>query len=81
VAWLVLISWIIGNVVNWAVDYFVVTSHRILLTSGAFARKVGIMPLAKVTDMSFQRTSSDRMLGYGEVIVESAGPGPGAQTN
>src|SRR5580698_9677090 len=60
-------------VVNWAVDYFVVTSHRILLTSGVFTRKVAMMPLTKVTDMSFQRTFSGRMLGYGEFIVESAG--------
>jgi hypothetical protein len=32
-----------------------------------------MMPLTKVTDMSFQRTFSGRMLGYGEFIVESAG--------
>jgi uncharacterized membrane protein YdbT with pleckstrin-like domain len=69
----VLFGWMIWNVVNWAVDYFVVTSHRILLTSGVFTRKVAMMPLTKVTDMSFQRTFSGRMLGYGEFIVESAG--------
>jgi uncharacterized membrane protein YdbT with pleckstrin-like domain len=73
IAWLVLFGWMIWNVVNWAVDYFVVTSHRILLTSGVFTRKVAMMPLTKVTDMSFQRTFSGRMLGYGEFIVESAG--------
>ena len=73
VAWLVLFGWMIWNVINWAVDYFVVTSHRILLTSGVFTRKVAMMPLTKVTDMSFQRTFSGRMLGYGEFIVESAG--------
>jgi len=73
VAWLVLFGYMIWNVINWAVDYFVVTSHRILLTSGVFTRKVAMMPLTKVTDMSFQRTFSGRMLGYGEFIVESAG--------
>jgi uncharacterized membrane protein YdbT with pleckstrin-like domain len=72
-AWLVLFVWFIWKAVNWAVDYFVVTSHRILLTSGVFTRKVGMMPLTKVTDMSFQRTFAGRMLGFGEFIVESAG--------
>lgn len=72
-AWLVLFGWWIWNVVNWAVDYFVVTSHRILLTSGVLTRKVAMMPLSKVTDMSFQRTFAGRMLGFGEFIVESAG--------
>ena len=72
-AWLVLFVRMIWKAVNWAVDFFVVTSHRILLTSGVFTRKVAMMPLTKVTDMSFQRTFSGRMLGYGEFIVESAG--------
>ena len=31
------------------------------------------MPLSKVTDMSFQRSFGGRILGYGELIVESAG--------
>jgi uncharacterized membrane protein YdbT with pleckstrin-like domain len=72
-AWVVLFGWMIWNVVNWAVDYFVVTSHRILLTSGVLTRKVAMMPLTKVTDMSFQRSFAGRMLGFGEFIVESAG--------
>jgi hypothetical protein len=32
-----------------------------------------MLPLSKVTDMSFQRTWTGRILGYGEFIVESAG--------
>jgi len=32
-----------------------------------------MMPLAKVTDMSFRRSALGRLLGYGEFIVESAG--------
>jgi uncharacterized membrane protein YdbT with pleckstrin-like domain len=72
-AWLVLFGWMIWKVINWAVDYFVVTSHRILLTSGVLTRKVAMMPLTKVTDMSFQRTFAGRMFGFGEFIVESAG--------
>ena len=58
---------------NWAVDYFVVTSHRFIETSGLFNRKVAMMPLAKVTDMTFQRSVLGRMLGYGTFILESAG--------
>jgi uncharacterized membrane protein YdbT with pleckstrin-like domain len=69
----VLFGRMIWKVVNWAVDYFVVTSHRILLTSGVFTRSVAMMPLTKVTDMRFQRTFAGRMLGFGEFIVESAG--------
>ena len=71
--WVGLALNLIWQATNWAVDYFVVTSQRMMLTSGIFTRKVGMMPLGKVTDMSFQRTFAGRVLGYGEFIVESAG--------
>jgi uncharacterized membrane protein YdbT with pleckstrin-like domain len=58
---------------NWSVDYFVVTSHRFIETSGLFSRKVAMMPLVKVTDMTFQRSFLGRILGYGTFILESAG--------
>jgi hypothetical protein len=32
-----------------------------------------MMPLSKVTDMSFQRSIIGQMLGYGEFVLESAG--------
>jgi membrane protein YdbS with pleckstrin-like domain len=71
--WGLLMIRLIWEAVNWAVDYFVITSKRILLTSGVFTRSVAMMPLSKVTDMSFRRTFAGRMLGYGEFVVESAG--------
>ena len=72
-AWGVLLIRLIWKVANWSVDYFVVTSQRMLLTTGLLTRKVAMMPLVKVTDMSFQRSSVGRLLGYGEFILESAG--------
>jgi uncharacterized membrane protein YdbT with pleckstrin-like domain len=72
-AWVALLLRMIWFAVNWAVDYFVVTSERMLLTSGLFSRKVAMMPLTKVTDMSFRRSFAGRLFGYGEFIVESAG--------
>jgi membrane protein YdbS with pleckstrin-like domain len=72
-AWLVLLLRLVVKVADWAVNYFVVTSQRMLLATGLIIRKVNMMPLTKVTDMSFQRTTLGRVLGYGEFIVESAG--------
>ena len=71
--WGLLMLRLIWEAVNWAVDYFVITSKRILLTSGVFTRNVAMMPLSKVTDMSFRRSLTGRMLGYGDFVVESAG--------
>jgi uncharacterized membrane protein YdbT with pleckstrin-like domain len=81
-AWLVYLAWIgwgillvrlIWKAMGWAVDYFVVTSQRMILTSGVLTRRVAMMPLAKVTDMSFERSFGGRLFGYGDFILESAG--------
>jgi membrane protein YdbS with pleckstrin-like domain len=58
---------------EWSQDYFAVTSERMLEASGVFTRKIAMMPLVKVTDMSFQRSTVGRILGYGKFILESAG--------
>src|SRR5579875_3439635 len=73
VAWLLLLGYLVFEALNWLVNYFVVTSQRMLLTSGFITRKVAMMPLVKVTDMSFQRDFQGRLLGYGTFILESAG--------
>ena len=73
VLWAVLLLRLAVKVFEWSVNYFVVTSQRMLLSTGIVTHKVNMMPLSKVTDMSFQRSATGRILGYGEFIVESAG--------
>jgi uncharacterized membrane protein YdbT with pleckstrin-like domain len=69
----ILLLWVIAKVIEWAVVYFVITSQRLLLLQGVLTKKMNMMPLTKVTDMSFQRSPLGQILGYGEFIVESAG--------
>jgi membrane protein YdbS with pleckstrin-like domain len=73
IAWLVLVARLLYKVWEWLEDYFVVTSQRLLLATGILTRNINMMPLSKVTDMSFKRSTMGRLLGYGEFIVESAG--------
>jgi uncharacterized membrane protein YdbT with pleckstrin-like domain len=58
---------------EWAADRIVVTDQRILEVSGLLTRKVASMPLEKVTDMVYSRSVMGRILGYGDMVVESAG--------
>src|SRR3984957_8109568 len=46
-AWLVLFVRLIWKVVTWSVDSFVVTSERLLLTTGFLTRRGNMMPLTK----------------------------------
>ena len=71
--WAVVLLRLLWKVLDWSLNYFVITSQRLLLAQGFLLRKVNMMPLAKVTDMSFQRSAMGQLLGYGEFIVESAG--------
>jgi len=73
VVWGLVFLRLVVKVFEWGETYFVVTSQRFLLATGIVTRKVNMMPLAKVTDMSFQRSAMGRILGYGEFILESAG--------
>jgi len=73
ILWAILLLRLVGKVFEWSENYFVVTSQRMLLASGIITRKVNMMPLTKVTDMSFQRSTMGRILGYGQFILESAG--------
>ena len=78
--WAVLVFRLVVKFLNWFVDYFVITSKRLLSATGLFTRTINMMPLTKVTDMRFERTATGRLLGYGKFIVESAGQEQALQT-
>lgn len=72
-AWFALVGWAIWKVVQWRHDWFVATDVRLLLTYGLITRQVAMMPLVKVTDMTYNRSPLGRLLGYGTFVMESAG--------
>jgi hypothetical protein len=71
--WALLFCYLLWQLIEWWFDRFIVTDRRIMLVTGLVTRKVAMMPLVKVTDMSYKRSVLARILGYGEFIMESAG--------
>jgi uncharacterized membrane protein YdbT with pleckstrin-like domain len=61
------------KVLEWWVELIVITDKRFLITSGIIVTKISMMPITKVTDMSYLRSFAGRLLGYGTLRVESAG--------
>jgi hypothetical protein len=57
----------------WWVERIVITDKRVMLAKGILTHNIGMMPLSKVTDLTFERTMTGRMMGYGTMIIESAG--------
>lgn len=73
VLWAVLMLFVGWRLVDWYYDRFVLTNKRVLLVEGILNRRVGMMPLARVTDMAYKQTLLGRMLDYGTFVLESAG--------
>jgi hypothetical protein len=71
--WFALLGRLAWYALDWRHDWFVATDKRLVLTYGVLTRRVAMMPLAKVTDMSFVRTIPGRVFGYGKFVLESAG--------
>ncbi|MDQ3764599.1 MAG: PH domain-containing protein [Actinomycetota bacterium] len=61
------------KVLEWWIEVIIVTDKRFMLTSGIIETKNSMMPITKVTDMSFMRPVIGQLLGYGTLRVESAG--------
>lgn len=61
------------HLMEWWVERIVITDKRFMITSGIFTTNVAMMPVSKITDLTYKRTLFGRMLGYGTLIVESAG--------
>jgi membrane protein YdbS with pleckstrin-like domain len=72
-AWTAVLAYLAWCIIEWWADRFVVTNKRVMLVHGILTRKVGMMPLTKVTDMSYERSVLARLLGYGVFVMESAG--------
>jgi membrane protein YdbS with pleckstrin-like domain len=72
-SWLAILGRAMWKFLEWRKDWFVATDRRLLLIYGIFSRRVAMMPLSKVTDLSYNRSPMGRLLGYGEFVMESAG--------
>ncbi len=73
VGWLAVTAWALWQTLNWYRDYFIATDRRLINLYGIFTRQVAMMPLGKVTDMTYKRTMPGKFFGYGTFVVESAG--------
>lgn len=61
------------RLLQWRHDWFIATDKRLLMRYGLVTHKVAMMPLAKVTDMTYERTVPGQLIGYGRFVMESAG--------
>ena len=67
------VAWPLPALIRWATSHFVVTTDRLVHRSGWFAKRSMEVPLENINDVRFGQTVFERMIGAGDLIVESAG--------
>jgi membrane protein YdbS with pleckstrin-like domain len=61
---------------RWRTTHYVITTHRVMVRRGILTKQGKDITLSKITDVSFQQTLLDRMIGAGSLHIESAGDSP-----
>jgi uncharacterized membrane protein YdbT with pleckstrin-like domain len=66
--------WTIAVWLRWEGDSLTVTDQRVVLEEGVFQRTSKVIPLGRVQDVSTVQTLLGRLLDYGTVEIDAAGP-------
>jgi uncharacterized membrane protein YdbT with pleckstrin-like domain len=70
VAWA---GWLILKYFQWTMTYFVVTSRRVIYRTGVLSKRGVEIPLERVMNINFHQRLIDRIIGAGDLDIESAG--------
>jgi uncharacterized membrane protein YdbT with pleckstrin-like domain len=65
--------WLIGRYLKWITTNFVVTSHRLIFRQGVIAKSGIEIPLERVNNVNFNQSVFERVLGAGDLLIESGG--------
>src|ERR1700689_656800 len=65
--------WLLGRYIKWVTTSFVVTTERLILRKGVLHRTVREILLDRLTDITYNQTLFDRILGCGDILLESPG--------
>jgi uncharacterized membrane protein YdbT with pleckstrin-like domain len=70
VAWAV---WLTLKYFQWRMTYFVVTSRRVIYRTGVISKHGVEIPLERINNINFHQRVIDRIIGAGDLDIESAG--------
>jgi uncharacterized membrane protein YdbT with pleckstrin-like domain len=70
IAWAV---WLALKYLQWRMTYFVVTSRRVIYRSGVISKRGVEIPLERINNINFHQRLIDRIIGAGDLDIESAG--------
>lgn len=66
-------AWLGLEYLQWRMTYFVVTSRRVIYRSGVISKRGVEIPLERINNINFHQRLIDRIIGAGDLDIESAG--------
>ncbi|MGD9704780.1 MAG: PH domain-containing protein [Acidimicrobiia bacterium] len=70
---LVCVLWLIVRYLKWATTNFVITSDRLIFRHGVIGKSGIEIPLERVNNVNFNQSIFERMIGAGDLLIESGG--------
>jgi uncharacterized membrane protein YdbT with pleckstrin-like domain len=70
IAW---VAWLVLKYFQWTMTYFVVTSRRVIYRTGVISKRGVEIPLERINNINFHQRIIDRIIGAGDLDIESAG--------
>ena len=73
---LAVVAWVVLGLVpflKWHFTNFVLTTDRLITREGIIAKHSKEIPLERINDVAFNQSIIERMLGAGDLLIESAG--------
>lgn len=67
------VLWLAVQTADWWDDIIMITDERIMNVTGLLASRMKDTPISKITDRDIQHSLIGNLLGYGTIIIESAG--------
>jgi len=65
--------WAVVRYLKWRTTYFVITSDRVIFRHGVLGRGGIEIPLERVNNVNFKQSLFERMIGAGDLLIESGG--------
>ena len=76
-AWIALLvvwlGWLVIKYFDWTFTYFVVSNERVIFRTGVIAKRGVEIPLARINNINFSQSVWERVIGAGDLSIESAG--------
>lgn len=67
------VIWLIARYLKWTTTNFVITSDRLIFRQGVLSKSGIEIPLERVNNVNFSQSVFERMIGAGDLLIESGG--------